>query len=233
MNNDERKLILFDWGNVLLNSDSNEYTIFDARKDIVNELQPTYPEILMRIFSDEEFWTQSGFDLDLCINNYLKMSVCKYNTDEFKKCYFKHYRKVPWYREMVAIVKKMAIDSRFHIGILSTLCEMDYELLKENLPIDKFDYRFFSFNLGVQKPNERIYKNVEIITGTHPNDILFIDDLKKNIHMAESRGWNTLLATGDDFESIREKCYAFMGFNYKEEKLSSSIFLDHILSFPD
>ena len=229
----DEKLILFDWGNVLLNSDSAEYSILNAREDIVNELHPAEPIILMRIFNSEEFWTRSGVDLDSCINRYLAVSDCKCSAEEFKECYLKHYRKVPWYQEMVTTVKRLAIDSRFHIGILSTLCEMDYELLKENLPIDEFDYRFFSFNLEVQKPNIRIYKNVEMITGVKSDNILFIDDLRRNIRMAESYGWNTLLATGKDFEIIREKCYSFMGFDYKEEKLRSSMFLERMMSFPD
>lgn len=214
----DEKLILFDWDNVLLNSDSAEYSILNAREDIVNELHPAEPTILMRIFNSEEFLTRSEFDLDSCINRYLAISDCKCSAEEFKECYLKHYRKVPWYQEMVATVKKLVIDSRFRTGILSTLCEMDYELLKENLPIDKFDYRFFSFNLEAQKPNIRIYKNVEMITGVKPDNILFIDDLRRNIRMAESYGWNTLLATGKDFEIIREKCYSFMGFDYKEER---------------
>lgn len=229
----DEKLILFDWDNVLLNSDSAEYSILNAREDIVNELHPAEPIILMRIFNSEEFWTRSGVALDSCINRYLAVSDCKCSAEEFKECYLKHYRKVPWYQEMVATVKKLTIDSRFHIGILSTLCEMDYELLKENLPIDKFDYRFFSFNLEVQKPNIRIYKNVEMITGAKPDNILFIDDLRRNIRMAESYGWNTLLATGKDFEIIREKCYSFMGFDYEEEGLRSSMFLERMMSFPD
>lgn len=229
----DEKLILFDWDNVLLNSDSAEYSILNAREDMVNELHPAEPIILMGIFDDKEFWTRSGVDLDLCINRYLAMSGCKCSAEEFKECYLKHYRKVPWYQEMVATVKRLAIDSRFHIGILSTLCEMDYELLKENLPIDIFDYRFFSFNLEVQKPNIRIYKNVEMITGVKPDDILFIDDLKKNIRMAENYGWNTLLATGKDFEKIREKCYSFMGFDYKEERIRSSMLTGYLMSFPD
>lgn len=229
----DEKLILFNWGNVLLNSDSAEYSILNAREDIVNELHPTEPVILMGIFDDKEFWTRSGVDLDLCINRYLTMSGCKCSVEEFKECYLKHYRKVPWYQGMVTTVKRLAIDSRFHIGILSTLCEMDYELLKENLPIDIFDYRFFSFNLEVQKPNIRIYKNVEMITGVKPGNILFIDDLKKNIRMAESYGWDTLLATGKDFEKIREKCYSFMGFDYKEERFRSSMLTGYLMSFPD
>lgn len=39
------KLILFDWGNVLLDSDSNKYNIFDARKDIALELNPQNTQI--------------------------------------------------------------------------------------------------------------------------------------------------------------------------------------------
>ena len=171
MKND-KKLILFDWGNVLLDGNTGEYTIFDARRNIADELQPGNKEIFAEIFNDNDFWTLSGIDLYYCIHKYLGLSDCRHSVDEFKECYYKYYQKVTWYSRMKTLIETLIIDGRFHLGILSTLCEMDYELLKINLPIDKFDYRFFSFNLGVQKPNERIYRNVEIISGIKPCDIL-------------------------------------------------------------
>lgn len=218
-----QKLILFDWGNVLLDSDSGIYDIFDARRDIALELQPQNIQNFMNMFDKDEFWTLSGTRLDIFIDKYLIESGCHCTVSEFKKCYLKHYRKVPWFDNMVSLVKMLVSDSRFHIGVLSTLCEMDLELLKENLPVDKLNYRFFSFNLGVQKPDTKIYDIVEVVTGYAKDDILFIDDRKDNIKEAKCKGWKTVLTTGKDFEQIRQKCYSFMGFDWSSEQLSNSL----------
>lgn len=217
------KLILFDWGNVLLDSDSNVYNISDARKDIALELNPQNIQTFMDMFDKDEFWTMNGKHLNTFIQKYLTKSGCNCTVDDFKECYLRHYSKVPWFSNMVSLTNILASDSRFHIGVLSTLCEMDVELLKNNLLIDKFEYRFFSFNLGVQKPDARIYDMIEVITGYSKDDILFIDDRKDNIKEAKSKGWNTVLATGSDFEVVRKECYSFMGFDWDSEQLSNSL----------
>ena len=218
-----QKLILFDWGNLLLDSDSAIYSIFDARRDIVSELHPQHIQNFMRMFDADEFWTLSGVRLNVFIEKCLSESGCDCTVAKFKECYFKHYRRVPWFSNMVSLVKALASDSRFHVGVLSTLCEMDFELLKENLPVDKLNYRFLSFNLGTQKSDARIYDMVEVVTGYAKDDILFIDDQMSNIKKAKYKGWKTVLATGSDFERIRQKCYSFMGFDWDSEQLSKSL----------
>lgn len=212
------KLILFDWANVLLDSDSDTYSIFDARKDIALELKPKDRQKFMGIFDDDAFWTISGSRLNVLIQKYLTESGCHCKVDDFKECYIKHYSKVPWFDNMVSLINTLASDSRFHVGVLSTLCEMDLELLKNNFSADKLDYRFLSFNLGVQKPDTRIYDMIEVITGYSKGDILFIDDRKDNTDEAEYKGWNTVLATGNDFDLICKKCYSFMGIDCGTEQ---------------
>ena len=211
------KLILFDWGNVLLDSDSNVYNIFDARKDIVIELNPLNIYKFMDMFDKDEFWTMNGNCLNEFIQKYLMESGCHCTIDDFKECYLKHYSKVPWFSNMVSLINTLASDSRFHVGVLSTLCEMDLELLKNNFSVDKLDYRFFSCSIGVQKPDARIYDMIEVITGYSRDNILFIDDRKENINEAKSKGWNTVLATGNDFEAVLKECYSFMGFDWESE----------------
>lgn len=217
------KLILFDWGNVLLDSDSNKYNIFDARKDIALELKPQNTQKFMDMFDKDEFWTMNGNRLNSLIQKHLMESGCHCTVDDFKECYLKHYNKVPWFSDMVSLINTLASDSRFCIGVLSTLCEMDLELLKNNFSVDKLDYRFFSFNLGIQKPDARIYDMIEVITGYSKDDILFIDDRKDNIKEAKSKGWNTVLATGYDFKAVRKECYSFMGLDWDSEQLSESL----------
>lgn len=205
-----QKLIIFDWGDVLLDMNSNKYSIFNARKDIALELCPNNSDDFMKMFDGNEFWTLSEEKLNCFIQKSLIHSKCEHSVEDFKECYLRHYKKVPWYEEMKVLFTKLSNDTKTCVGILSTLCEMDLQLLKEALPLDKVDFKFFSFNLGVQKPSVEIYKIVEIVTGYDVKNILFIDDLENNIEVANSLGWNTLLATGKDFNKIKGICYEFV-----------------------
>ena len=161
---DMKKIILFDWGNVLLNSDSEQYDIFKARKDIISELNPGHPEILAKIFSDNDFWTTNGDRLSSLIEEYLRKSNCNHSVKEFKDCYLKHYYKVPWFEDTVSLFNKLVHDSTISIGILSSLCEMDLELLKKRLDIKNIDYLFFTYEIGLQKPDKRILDIIEDVT---------------------------------------------------------------------
>lgn len=223
------KLILFDWGNVLLDMNSRIYNIFDARRDIALELRPQSIQKFMRMFDKDEFWTTSGTPLNLFIQKCLTESGCYCTVNDFKECYLKHYSKVPWYNNMVSLVSTLTSDSRFHIGVLSTLCEMDLALLENNLDIEKFDYRFFSYNLGIQKPDSRIYDIIEVITGYTKGDILFVDDREDNIKKAKYKGWSTILSTGSDFKNIQEKCYSFMGIDRNFEQFCASLIMEALM----
>lgn len=129
------KLVLFDWGNVLIDSDYSSYNVILARKDITRELKPEYPGKFLEIFDTAEFWIKNGNDLDMFVEEYLEKSKSISSVREFKEVYLQCYRRVPWYTNMVSL---FSWYSRNHaVGILSTLCEMDYELLKEHLPMDQ------------------------------------------------------------------------------------------------
>ena len=54
------------------------------------------------------------------------------------------------------------------------------------------------------------YEALEIY-GFNKRDILFIDDSKNNIEVAKKIGWNTLLCTGLDLDTIKEECLKFIG----------------------
>lgn len=59
-----------------------------------------------------------------------------------------------------------------------------------------FDRRYISAELGVCKPDPRIYAAVEQGSGLPPGALYFIDDKPENIAAASVRGWQTHLFTG-------------------------------------
>ena len=54
-----------------------------------------------------------------------------------------------------------------------------------------FEFILNSADVGVRKPNEKIYRIVEDILGEREKDIFLIDDLKENCKGAEKLGWQT------------------------------------------
>lgn len=56
-----------------------------------------------------------------------------------------------------------------------------------------FERVFYSFDMGLRKPDPAIYAAVDRELGiTSPSDVLFVDDNAANIASAETYGWQTL-----------------------------------------
>ncbi len=53
-----------------------------------------------------------------------------------------------------------------------------------------FDHVFYSHLIGMRKPDDEIYPHVTDVLSVNKSDILFIDDLPENIEAAKSYGWH-------------------------------------------
>ncbi len=67
------------------------------------------------------------------------------------------------------------------------MAEPEYPFLKE------FDRRYISGHMGVVKPFDEIYQQVEADCGLPPESLFFTDDRLENIQAAQARGWQTHL----------------------------------------
>lgn len=69
---------------------------------------------------------------------------------------------------------------------------------------DYFDGVFLSQRMHLEKPDPRIFKEVERLAGVAPHETLFVDDLAENCKAAEQAvGWTTFTNTGfDDWMSL-------------------------------
>ena len=69
---------------------------------------------------------------------------------------------------------------------------------------DYFEYCFLSQRMHLAKPNARIYEEVIRQANIHPDETLFIDDLKENCEAAEKLGIHTFQNVKfDDWLSLR------------------------------
>lgn len=72
------------------------------------------------------------------------------------------------------------------------LSEAAHPFLKE------FDRRYISGQMGMAKPDPRIYAAVEADCGVRPQALLFADDRAENVEAARARGWGVHLFGGPE-----------------------------------
>jgi len=81
-----------------------------------------------------------------------------------------------------------------HIFILSNYDPEHFELLKEEYPklFEIFDDKdiVLSGNIGIMKPNKKIFKYVINKYKLDPKDCIFIDDQEENLEAASQAGWD-------------------------------------------
>ena len=58
---------------------------------------------------------------------------------------------------------------------------------------NQFDGYIFSFEHGAMKPDAKLYEVVERLSGCRGAELLYIDDLPKNIEAGRVRGWQVIL----------------------------------------
>ena len=108
------------------------------------------------------------------------------SEDDFYKFYEEEFNRIEYYKDVVEYAH--SLKSKCKIGILSNLGKVDIARLDKQVDLKVFDYVWLSYELKCSKPNEKVYKIVEKDCNISPNNILFIDDVQKNLEPAKERG---------------------------------------------
>lgn len=221
-----KKLILFDWGNVLLNSDfapeSEGYTAKKAtlksfeRAEISKEAWDTL------LYSDG-LWTLQGDQL----NNFLKTYVPPCNISTLYYSWYQNMKKVPWFEDNLKLIEKLQKDfsNTVDIGILSVCAELDYPLIQDRTG-DLVRYNFFSYSMGLRKPDPRIYKNIQIMLNTYGDRILYFDDWAPSVEAAKNFGWNAVCLDGRDSTLIKKHIEEFLNIDIDERKTYGRLLIE-------
>ncbi len=93
----------------------------------------------------------------------------------------------------------VALRDQYQIYLLSNTNQIHYDfinrLFSERYAIasldDLFDKAYYSFRLGIRKPDVKIFKHVLKENKLDPQQTLFVDDLDKNIQSAATLGLQT------------------------------------------
>ena len=110
-------------------------------------------------------------------------------------------------KERLLLLKKAG----YRLFLLSNTIDIHWDYCVEHLfPYqsygveDYFEHCFLSQRMHLAKPNVRIYEEVIRLANIHPDETLFIDDLKENCEAAEKLGIHTFQNVKfDDWLALR------------------------------
>ena len=210
------KIVIFDWGGVILKEYPNHYCDRDAIVETIRKFNSTYSfEEAYQIYLDTLVDSNGNYiscydDYDSKYNWYMRVNdKGKLNTtyEEFILEFINNYKKIDKYEDVVNYI--YSLKGKCKLYLFSDLIFTCYDALCKHIDLDVFDDVFLSYKEGFVKSNINAFLNVnEKIS--YDSKILFIDNNKKNIDNAESVGWDTLCANGDDIDKIKNKVDSFL-----------------------
>lgn len=203
-----KKLILFDWGNIV-ESHTTGYSCLKAWDDVFYACGfdgDDSPGILLKKYKSSCIRNTSEFK-----KTYSKIKKefhLNKTYDEFVNIYYKTFENVEYYKEVADYEK--SLKDRCYIGIYSNLTIFDKVRLDKEVDLSQYDYVFLSFEYGLRKPDIKLYEKVQEKLPFKKEDILFIDDRSDNVKTAIEFGWNAFQSTGLELDKIKEKCEEFI-----------------------
>lgn len=209
------KFVIFDWGGVVENHEDNLKDLNQARIRMIKKYNDT--------LSDEEIlnkWvnkttnnisigaTSRENDIKDWVYSIQKNMNINIPFEEFKKAYEDEFSKTKYYKNVVEYAH--SLKKKCNIAILSNLTAFDKKRIDNEYDLKKFDKVYLSFELGLEKPDKRIYEYVQKDLNVVPENILLIDDKEMNIIAAQNCGWNTCQAYGYELDKIKQAVDNFL-----------------------
>jgi FMN phosphatase YigB (HAD superfamily) len=94
--------------------------------------------------------------------------------------------------------------------IFSNTNDLAIELIRRDFPFFKnFDGYILSYEVKAMKPDAPIYEALEMMTGKHGAEILYLDDRLENIEAGAARGWRTILHESPEKTRAAMKAFGF------------------------
>ena len=212
------KLVLFDWGGVLINQrpgdpNNTDNSLLRLAKRLGNDI--TLDEAI-KLFDDAYQGTSHGDfatkkepeDVLTWFDGLKKRLKIDLPVQEFINLYIEEFLNSEIYQDVIDYM--YTLNDRCAVGILSNLLPIEGKVIATMVDLEKLDYVFLSYMMGTKKPKESIYKIVELESGYEPSNILFIDNLEKNTDPAKKLGWNVCTAFGDELDKIKSSVDNFL-----------------------
>lgn len=179
------KLILFDLGGVVFTNGTKLFikTLSKRYRLPIERFEefldgPVGTQYREGKISRDQFWQEALAHLPL-----------KESADVLTKEWIAHYDLIPGMKELVAQLKR-----KYQVMYLSDNVRERVESLDDRFKFLRwFDGGIFSHEVGVRKPDLRIYKLALKTAGVTAAEAVFIDDKPKNLVPAKALGMKAIL----------------------------------------
>lgn len=180
------KAIIFDFGGVVRSECTRQIL-----EDISKKFNVTYNEIIPIIkeltkyyqlgkISDEEFWDKFSKKLG------------KAKPEDYKNLWVNEYAKGSLNKEVVNIIIKLK-KRGYKMACLSNNIPPHAKFNRKMGNYDFFDFLILSCEIGLQKPDLKIYKLVLKKLKEKANACVYVDDKEEFLEPAERLGMKTIL----------------------------------------
>lgn len=198
------KFFLFDIGNVLVDFD--------------------FQVLLDRIAEDSGVPVERPTDRDLEMHHAVEKGVI---SDQAFVDYLNESKGLSWtvddligvWRQMFTINEtgrglfREAIERGLPVYTLSNIAEHHIEAIERNWPgfFEGATGLFLSYEIGVRKPDAKIYRHLLEDLGIEGAQCLFIDDLPENVEAARAAGIQALQFVPENHSAIRQAAAELFG----------------------
>ncbi|HMV26177.1 MAG TPA: HAD family phosphatase [bacterium] len=195
------RAIFFDLGKVLVDFDWNTAAEHISRK---SELKIT--EIIYRSTASDVAMSFECGQLDSKeFLEKLKLSLrFRGTTDELHFLWTEIFTPIHNNIELLYRLKPT-----YTLGLISNTNALHFDYIRNTYDFTKeFDRLILSYEVGAMKPARQIFEKAIAGMNLRSEEILFIDDIAKNLDGAKDLGWQTIHYTGHD--ELMKKLQTFM-----------------------
>jgi FMN phosphatase YigB (HAD superfamily) len=181
------KVVVFDLGKVLVDFD---YSIAARRIAAHSDLPPAQIRTLIEqspLIIDYESGRlkRSEFFERIC-----QATGYRGTMDEFSGFFADIFTPITPMIELYAKLHHHGIPTY----VLSNTNDLAVEHIRRHFPFfSDFDGYIFSYEIGIMKPDAKIYEALEKLAGRRGNEIVYLDDRLENVHAGAARGWQAIL----------------------------------------
>ncbi|KAF6242822.1 hypothetical protein C6988_06470 [Nitrosopumilus sp. b1] len=180
------KCVLFDLGGVVLNW-NNSWLIDEiskqfnlSKKKFEQEFDNHLGILSSGKMTEKEFWQSISKKLDA--SNLIRQ-------DSILEPVF---RKLVSINQSVYSLSSKIKENGLSIGILSNTEPVTYSVIESLESFAHFDYKFLSYEIGLVKPDPKIYEHVVNNLPYKKEELFFIDDTIQNVDSANDFGLRTI-----------------------------------------
>jgi len=175
--------VIFDLGGVLLRTEDRE-----PRTKLAQRLGMTYEQLESRVYGSRE--AMRG-EISAEIHKGSILKVLGLPEDGMKDFGDEFWGGDRMDRKLVEFIR--GLRGEYLTALLSNAWDDLRPLLVNYWKIaDAFDQIFISAEMGLAKPDPRIYQAVAEELHKDPSEILFVDDFIENVEAARAEGWHAI-----------------------------------------